>query len=1036
MHIRIFPIVLLVAAGCATNPEVESVVEITELEPLPSIGLVPTLPVTECQIARAARGAMALQGTLHLSGNLLSAGDGNGHRDTVVLEYRRPDGDSTDIRFELVQDSTCEVVARLPTDASSPDFLEWDGKLNGKVSPAGVYLVQAVSDDGRTRGPSARLFVVEEDDPCDVPGAEIEWVHAGTVSPAEADRGIVVDRQGPLHLCVQLRNRDGSRMLPGVSVNGYPVVNRITAQGHNSIRFGMPSYGSAHRLDFDSPSGAVEIRVGLLPGQAPERTPFSGDDSALENTRGPGCYGRLFGFRHPFRAGLPDAVQREAVVIRCRYYYFKSQTNYAQDANSGAVIEHSQSIAVPVEALGYTDSEGRFAIELPQSGFDAIGVNRYQPPDGTDIDCADYAECGRETRALGGVPGMGPEEVGLFGIPQIAAAGFVARLVTGHRPTTNDLGVPERLVDPARGDLTASAPNDLPVVVHEAFDPLLEDGTRRLAWFLNGQIIDHQRLDEAGLSDSPCEDPFRGPCLHCLWTIECDQQRLAALNDPSVRAGDRYRCHAPNQLLQLVGNGYDVWLVDSINRDASIYELAAGALHLYQEILDYGGEDPDRRLALAGLSLGGIIGKVALRTWEVLDAQHESGTVTLLELGDGVRLPHPSTLKYSPDRAALYISFDAPHLGARLPEAFQAYVKDANFAGGPRLPNLLNSTPARELLKRYVLPQTDTPCWGEGENRIGDCTLAPPLDGNANVDAPAIDTGSVLVDRTIEKFADLPPGVADPTGFGTGLPRTIPAVALTNGSLTRNPEPVSNTVLDVRFDLLVSDYRHLLRDSLEQPLGSGLDTFCSAKELETEEELVNIFEYLYADCRETSGGLFDWVPIVGSTAGQIFCAVGGAIGGMLDGGFRGNEVGITADIEIPMRPRPDGTGQFPTFIETTSALALRPRLTLGSLPWIDYSTRPVSVSHFSVDDEQCRFIMYHLDGHMKGDRDGYPACGPNANGACLSGGRQPGARLDPGGRWSQNARNFCDPNDSDPRIVPLEIRLREIRERTTLISIP
>lgn len=100
---------------------------------------------------------------------------------------------------------------------------------------------------------------------------------------------------------------------------------------------------------------------------------------------------------------------------------------------------------------------------------------------------------------------------------------------------------------------------------------------------------------------------------------------------------------------------------------------------------------------------------------------------------------------------------------------------------------------------------------------------------------------------------------------------------------------------------------------------------------------------------------------------------------------------------------------FPTFVRTSSSLLTN---AADQLPdtWTDAFWQAESQDHARFDEEHCRFMLYHLDGVLRGDRDGYPACAAlDPALSCLDGGRSPGRLLGAG---------TCDCQPSDPLSYP------------------
>jgi hypothetical protein len=164
---------------------------------------------------------------------------------------------------------------------------------------------------------------------------------------------------------------------------------------------------------------------------------------------------------------------------------------------------------------------------------------------------------------------------------------------------------------------------------------------------------------------------------------------------------------------------------------------------------------------------------------------------------------------------------------------------------------------------------------------------------------------------------------------------------------------------------------------------------------------------------------------------QAGIAAGATVGascstGMIWGLLEGFDLNLRAiNLSYPMSAELDdfgnireGTG-FPTIVPTTSAL-LADDNGAPNPGWYDAFWQDTSKFHTNFDENMCKFLMYHLEGSMEGDGDGYPACGSRALRApCDEGGRLPGRMLAPSGfSTSADINRLCDCDDDDPTSHP------------------
>lgn len=121
--------------------------------------------------------------------------------------------------------------------------------------------------------------------------------------------------------------------------------------------------------------------------------------------------------------------------------------------------------------------------------------------------------------------------------------------------------------------------------------------------------------------------------------------------------------------------GGDLIFLDFAEGTTSVHNKAGLLNHLMEQVLDQDfGSMP---IIVVGVSMGGVVTRLALTDWEALGVPHCVGH---------------------------YYSLDAPHLGASLPVGLQALILGLSSTSetGQALWNALNSSAARELLQHHI----------------------------------------------------------------------------------------------------------------------------------------------------------------------------------------------------------------------------------------------------------------------------------------------------------------------------------------------
>lgn len=895
-----------------------------------------------------------------------------------------------EVFIELVDAGSCNTVTRVPVplDEFPKPFDLGPDALRDLAE--GNYVARVSSGDERF-GVSAQRFILQEKpSPCADPDAGRAILEVSARKP-----GLTIEKfrasDGTI-LCFDVASEEGVDTLV---INGQQV---LADDSRLAETITYPGVAGINTIAIDAVTSA-RIRVRELPGSVA---------TAQKLRERWLCRGRLAGFIDHGINTTRRAIPREGVSVACTVTFEISRIQ-----GSGSIEVQTIKLSNAVE----TDENGHFEILFDFDSSPIWGIPEDAELVSFVASCA-LRDCGIDALPASVTPAPVPD--GYSGIDasfyatinnvvDVAVDGLVARLVTTDPNPYRPSRAPGEVVATS-ADSSFSNPNDYPVIYHEAFDPLREDGTRYLYWLLSGQYVDKHNRNGDKIFDSPCEGIIRGPCIPCTRLLEnCDRPDVNACM-ASANAGESgFEKIGLDVMSPMVNSGYDVWLVDSILDDGTVFEIARRSPAMYQAILDFPQRDrfdvslpvvgpgliPERRLAIGGVSTGAVVSKVALRLWELRDAIEQDPAAYAL-----YRLHQPASVVDGLDRVAFYFSIEAPHKGALLPPTLQAFITDKDFkattADTKRIKALLESEAIRELVADYVEPGKNTPCWdGDG---LSNCTydiedVVPPGNAGPDGDPATQDSRFEVMQRRMTTELDS----YDPANSVamSGMPFSIPRVAITNGSLTQPALVDNDRLARVKADgwilavaVIIPFPYHVVRtarlnDSVSQPMGSGLPQVCDLKRGEGSQSVND----------------FDWI----STAGSV-----------------------DVNIDIFMHPGSDGDNVFPTFVKTSSALAV-PDLSSDSRRqvdtlWDDAMAPTLNLPHFAVTEQQCRFVMYHLDGWMRGDRDGYPACGGSQT-SCADGARAPGFVLNP---FSANDSAYCDPDDTDASAIPWIIRFGEI----------
>lgn len=974
---------------------------------------------------------------------------------------------ASDLVAEVLTDK-CRVINRL--DFSAEDALavaRWDGSMGSyRGAEEGFFGFRVIHKPTQTVVANWQVLRLIEEDPCRRSDLRKLKLKPERV-PINGGRVDLADLAQNGHLCLSVRNESSQPAQIKLTLNEMERTLGIEPGGR--LDLGAPPervprkgrVGTVVRHGFEA-GGWLVVGGVILPDIDPPPPPPPPLEPRTEPVI---CQGYVAGYKHPF---TPETVPRHRVrraglPILCRATFEASHTvmRVVEVGNGiGQTVTYERVIGeATYHAEGVTDAEGRFRIEVfaPDRGIDDKVLS-------IAGQCDNLSLCGPDATA-GFLELDGDEDLIEF---SALVAGNVLDVIQpsfGARLITNDplqlpggqglLAISAVSNRPSLGPaLVQNKMNDLPVVVHEAYDPLLEDGYQFPVWVLGGQPWDRRRVRADGWPDQNaapigidqiCEVDSVGACADGLfgWGPNCNAR---SCNEQ----GGSVSCGSDNILEPLLAQGYDVWLVNSRLPQQDLVSMALEAPSLYQAILDYPSRDSRRRVAIGGLSTGGVLARIALRSWEAVTDVQDKG---LPAFGQNAgRFADPGKFDATPSRVSLYLSFDSPHLGARVPPALQAYLKDDTLlqdlkpnVEAERLRLLLDHPQAQQLLKNYVPLSVDTPCYSNGGlTQMNIDRAVVPQNCTIDVGDESLTSGGQQVLSTNDMSATEHQRFLDASYFQLGLlglpegirfdalPLTVPSVAISNGSVTQEPRHRSDEVMRVQFEITENDettfITHRLRESLPQERGSGMGQLCQAATLSAS-SFATASAKAIIDCAAGAG------TDPTDSGVQLSCLIaspGGFLSDLLDKGLdflTGQDTPLTTvftSASIAMKPP---LGDFPTFVPTHSSLmipspssAVEPGTwSLSDLPrWEDALWRDSNASHFNVEERQCQFLAFHLAAWMKGDRDGFPACPSNAAElSCSEGGMRPGPVLDPGGVFASQSDLFCDADDTQPTVGPI-----------------
>ncbi len=769
------------------------------------------------------------------------------------------------------------------------------------------------------------------------------------------------------------------------------------------------------------------------------------------------CNGRLRGFRpldeYRNSPSLHRELHRERVGVRCTAHW-----------RAEAPLGYTRNIYLTT-GFTLTDEEGTFSLEVPETTewipktareVRLVSVRPY---------CLIPGQCGHEVfvpesqTAIDLPLAMAPRTIDfdLLNVLDIAsqgpAIGDGPRFMLGARLVSNDTTLPEM--------------NDKPFIIHEQLDVHNEEHSKFVIWGFAGQPVRHSYTsdDEIITADPryhPCDfDPQQQLCVN--FTDECNP---TTCDDP-----DR-GCLEYNMLQPMLDAGYDIWIVDHLRGEADVTHMAAAAPLLYQRILNYGGPDgiyiplpsldlsqvqtfahrpdiatpeaaasnfeqhtlvalppPDppvpgsgqRRAIVAGYSLGGVVARIGLRLWELADHLPDPDLVDFMDEQVVLATASDVFMEQAQRKIPLYVSLDAPHLGARTPVSLQAYIRrfkavvdafddisdadkqqvyDANFE--------LTATPTRQTLLQEILhdPEDYLGCISIGSEDLHDCILQP---FKAKVgDRVSGEESAEFRDRYVNRINNKSPQSLH------GLPSTIPSIAISNGNRAALRELEYAETVHVKWDIKRwFDKHHTICDEFSAESNQGLDSFVHFCGFPAEQPAGSQWNNV---CRRISNVDVtidpDWFDLR-------------SLDGWLETHDPRSWYGFAFDVEVrgirvsyPMQPQFDDNNQqkprtgFPTLIPTGSSLLFDASGNPSPL-WRDALWQRESEYHTNVDNAICKMVLFYADGVFDDDEDGWPACGRNiAIERCEDGGRFPGNKLGSQPLDPNLAPCDCRPNDA------------------------
>ena len=771
------------------------------------------------------------------------------------------------------------------------------------------------------------------------------------------------------------------------------------------------------------------------------------------------CSGRLRGFAHPLGFHGQETMKRANVVVDCVMVFVSSKNTEQRKEFARAACEMNpfnevaceaarDSARVAVVARGRTNSDGTFSVTITKDHFEEQGIySGIASAAQLRTECHAY-ECGYEARgdirgsletlpngsirnADNWIPNDGNPD-SFSGMDIVNVLHLVVPAVPG--PQLNDLtlelvrdtysarGRPQDPKESSQALLGArllsngqgAQRNDLPVIIHEQIDVLNIEHTNFMIWGLSGQVIELQGkgvkfpphgCDRGAVKGNPEIEPYR----------QCELSEPDC--NPTLCDKGDVRCLAYPLLQRLLNDGYDVWLVDNLQGRRDVMEVAVQGPALYETIsrysevptgIDISGDvvmsrEP-KRVAVAGISLGSVLARTALKLWEKRE-----------NLPDGLRVATaPLDIPTAPveDRVALYASIDAPHLGLRIPLSLQAYIRDLPDIDEDvkRLKTRLNALPTRQFVADWVDNNVLLGCFNQG----------PDFNPRKDIRKCSVNHEELYQYTNREKFTDfffrsvvlLDKSSEDPLGrMADGLPNLVPSIAISNGIYPQKPIDAGlDVVLNLKlkrsiFGFGVSDNNHWILDSGQigdigqdlpsnhQPGGSGFDGVCRA------------FRTSESQGAPVKGAVYGFGAgaLAGGLAGGPLGAGIGGLAGLIGGTLTAKG---TVSINVPMSPGGKvGDGfkgkAYPTLVPTRSSLLQLTGQSAPSPTWRDFfapNARQKPRRHTAFENDQCKVLLYHLAGTMKGDKDGKPSCNAEILQAdCRDGGMMPGIRLQTAG---------------------------------------
>lgn len=842
------------------------------------------------------------------------------------------------------------------------------------------------------------------------------------------------------------------------------------------ISFWGPAAGTFEAFVMNNPGITVDVDIFGRPGGIPGGGGGGGSPSMEEYTFPEvECLGRLRGFRDINDFGTSASgyreVKRSTVGVQCHvsYVVFPSKTS-------------SQKVTIS-SSNTYTDDQGRYRMVIPETTRMIRKAD--DPPllQKVVVTCTLPVLCGYEARSI-------DEQSDILEPLPEAPRKFIVDVaqvldITSHGPavTSSDGEFGPRVMLGAR--LISSADtlpemNDKPFIIHEQLDAFNIEHTNFLLWGFAGQPV---RTTFVKDGEERTIDPRTRPCdtdpLYQYCTtfsadcspFTCDEPGRACLEEPLI--------------LRLLDSGYDVWLVDHLRGQEDIAHIAAAVPVLYQKIANWGGTGlvvdvpgldaskvstfqfdtnaesaekvlsalethsvvaappatpplpvgGSRRVIAAGFSLGGVVSRIGLRLWELVDQLPNNSIVDASE-NQVVLAPSPTIfLQEADEKVALYVSLDAPHRGVRIPTSLQAYVRrvSAVLEIAPQLSASdkaqltravaeLDALPTRQLMQQEIeLAEAagSLGCWkleSTGPHPDEKCLIDPNVDCDVephekcHVDPFDGNMQARIVDDFHQRFLGTWLGSASAVSPSSvdGLPASIPAIAISNGELAATRVVQTGRVLHAKFDINnKGDRHHYLCDALTNSDACTNDTqsqqFAGSQWNNACQRLSSVKVGHYMEDMFT---------------GSIFWNLENLWNNLT--GFGANLFNIKLrEIEVtyPMRPRFDGDGNlrpdtsFPTIVPTASSL-----LTTDNVPspgWRDAHWQEQSEYHTHIDDMACRTILFYADGAMTGDKDGWPGCDrATLMNSCEDGGRYPGKILGAGQVLPDRSPCDCAPNDA------------------------